>query len=93
MPIFRAKLLIFVFSGVAAGVSGAFFASLQSYITPDTFVFELSLFFFVCIIIGGKGSIIGPFLGAVVLTSLPILVLYVVGRRQLLSGLTAGFGK
>jgi raffinose/stachyose/melibiose transport system permease protein len=32
-------------------------------------------------------------LAAVVLTTLPILVLYVVGRRQLLSGLTAGFGK
>lgn len=32
-------------------------------------------------------------LAAVVLSTLPILVLYVVGRRQLLSGLTAGFGK
>jgi raffinose/stachyose/melibiose transport system permease protein len=32
-------------------------------------------------------------LASVVLTTLPILVLYVVGRRQMLSGLTAGFGK
>jgi raffinose/stachyose/melibiose transport system permease protein len=32
-------------------------------------------------------------LASVVLTTLPILVLYVVGRRQLLSGLTAGFSK
>ena len=32
-------------------------------------------------------------LASVVLTTLPILILYVVGRRQLLSGLTAGFGK
>ena len=32
-------------------------------------------------------------LASVVLTTLPILVLYVAGRRQLLSGLTAGFGK
>jgi raffinose/stachyose/melibiose transport system permease protein len=32
-------------------------------------------------------------LASVVLTTLPILVLYVVGRRQLVSGLTAGFGK
>jgi raffinose/stachyose/melibiose transport system permease protein len=32
-------------------------------------------------------------LAAVVLTTLPILILYVLGRRQLLSGLTAGFGK
>ncbi|MCE0538822.1 carbohydrate ABC transporter permease [Kineosporia rhizophila] len=30
---------------------------------------------------------------AVVLTTLPILALYAIGRRQLLSGLTAGFGK
>jgi raffinose/stachyose/melibiose transport system permease protein len=32
-------------------------------------------------------------LASVVLTALPILALYAVGRRQLLSGLTAGFGK
>ena len=32
-------------------------------------------------------------LASVVLTTLPILVLYVVGRRQLMSGLTAGFSK
>lgn len=32
-------------------------------------------------------------LASVVLTTLPILLLYVVGRRQILSGLTAGFSK
>jgi raffinose/stachyose/melibiose transport system permease protein len=32
-------------------------------------------------------------LASVVLTTLPIIILYAVGRRQLLSGLTAGFGK
>ena len=32
-------------------------------------------------------------LAAVVLSTLPILVLYVVGRRQLIAGLTAGFSK
>ncbi|HEX8858744.1 MAG TPA: carbohydrate ABC transporter permease [Actinomycetes bacterium] len=32
-------------------------------------------------------------LASVVLTTLPILILYVIGRRQLLSGLTAGFSK
>ncbi|MEF7612558.1 branched-chain amino acid ABC transporter permease [Aquincola sp. MAHUQ-54] len=74
VPVFRAKLVVFVFSGVTAGVAGALFSSLQSYITPDTFVFELSLFFFVCIIVGGRGSILGPFLGTVVLTVLPEMV-------------------
>lgn len=74
VPVLRGKLAAFVFSGVSAGVAGSLFASLQSYITPDTFVFELSLFFFVCIIIGGRGSLIGPFLGTVVLTALPEFV-------------------
>lgn len=74
VPVFRAKLTVFVASGVSAGVAGALFAVLQSYITPDTFIFELGLFFFVCIIIGGRGRILGPFLGTVVLTALPELV-------------------
>lgn len=74
VPVFRAKLLVFVFSGLTAGVGGALFASLQSYITPDTFVFELGLFFFVCIIIGGRGTIIGPLLGTAALTALPEIV-------------------
>ena len=74
VPVFRAKLTVFVFSGFTAGLAGALFAVLQSYITPDTFVFDLGLFFFVCIIIGGRGHIIGPAIGTVVLTALPEMV-------------------
>lgn len=74
ISVYRAKLILFVFSGITAGIAGGLFSSLQSYITPDTFVFELGLFFFTCIIIGGRGSIIGPFIGTVVLTALPELV-------------------
>jgi branched-chain amino acid transport system permease protein len=73
VPVFRMKLAVFVASGVTAGLAGALFGSLQSYITPDTFVFELGLFFFVCIIIGGRGSIAGPLAGTVILTALPEL--------------------
>jgi branched-chain amino acid transport system permease protein len=73
VPVFRAKLIVFVFSGLTAGVAGALFGSLQSYITPDTFIFELGLFFFVCIIIGGRGGILGPLAGTAILTALPEL--------------------
>jgi ABC-type branched-subunit amino acid transport system ATPase component/ABC-type branched-subunit amino acid transport system permease subunit len=73
IPVFRLKLTVFVFSGFTAGVAGALFGSLQSYITPDTFVFELGLFFYVCIIIGGRGNIVGPLIGTAVLTVLPEL--------------------
>ena len=71
IPIFRLKLAVFTFSGVTAGIAGALFASLQNYITPEAFMFELGMFFFICIIIGGRGNIIGPFFGTLVLTLLP----------------------
>ena len=71
IPIFRLKLVVFVFSGVTAGLAGALFAALLSYVTPDTFTLDLGLFFFVAIIVGGRGSILGPLLGTVVLTLLP----------------------
>lgn len=65
------KLIVFVFSGFTAGVAGGLFATLQSYITPDAFILNLGLYFFVSIIIGGRGVIIGPFIGAVVLAAIP----------------------
>lgn len=42
---------------------------------------------------GQYGVNVPAVLASVVLTTLPILVFYAIGRRQLLSGLTAGFGK
>jgi raffinose/stachyose/melibiose transport system permease protein len=57
--------------------------------SPDKRVMPLALWAF-----QGQYSVnIPAVLAAVVLSTLPILVFYVVGRRQLLSGLTAGFGK
>jgi len=57
--------------------------------SPDKRVLPLALWSF-----QGQYSVnIPAVLASVLLTTLPILVLYVVGRRQLLSGLTAGFSK
>ena len=56
---------VFLFSGALAGVAGGLFASLQSYITPDAFTFDLSVLFFIAILIGGRGSILGPLLGTI----------------------------
>ncbi|HEY6431280.1 MAG TPA: branched-chain amino acid ABC transporter ATP-binding protein/permease [Acetobacteraceae bacterium] len=71
--IFKPALLamVFLFSGAVAGVAGGLFASLQSYITPDAFTFDLSVLFFIAILIGGRGSILGPLLGTILLTVLP----------------------
>jgi ABC-type branched-subunit amino acid transport system ATPase component len=69
----KARLLIpvFLFSGAVGSIAGGLFATLQTYITPDAFTFDLSVLFFIAILIGGRGSIIGPLLGTIVLTVLP----------------------
>lgn len=57
--------------------------------SPDKRTLPLALWSF-----QGQFSVNVPaVLASVVLTSLPILIMYVVGRRQLLSGLTAGFSR
>jgi len=67
----RLLLSVFLVSGALAGVAGALFASLQSYITPDAFTFDLSVLFFIAILIGGRGSVLGPLLATMILTALP----------------------
>jgi branched-chain amino acid transport system ATP-binding protein/branched-chain amino acid transport system permease protein len=71
--IVKSRLLvkIFLLSGATAALAGGLFASLQTYITPDAFTFELSVLFFISILIGGRGSILGPLIGTILLTLLP----------------------
>ena len=57
--------------------------------SPDQRTLPLALWTFQ----GQYGVNVPAVLASVVLTTLPILALYVVGRRQLLSGLSAGFSK
>ncbi len=63
--------MIFLFAGALAAIAGRLFATLQTYITPDAFTFDLSVLFFIAILIGGRGSILGPMLGTIILTILP----------------------
>ncbi len=67
----RMLISIFLFAGALAAFAGGLFATLQTYITPDAFTFDLSVLFFIAILIGGRGSILGPLLGTIILTILP----------------------
>src|SRR5450432_1194243 len=69
----RLLAMVFVLAGALAGIAGGLFSSLQSYITPDAFTFDLSILFFIAILIGGRSSILGPLLGTIILTVLPEL--------------------
>lgn len=71
------------------GVWNGFLLPLILTQSPELRVLPLGLWTF-----QGEFSVnIPAVLASVVLSTLPVLVLYIIGRRQLLSGLTAGFSK
>lgn len=73
----------------ALGIWNGFLFALILTQSPEQRTLPLALWTF-----QGQYSVnIPAVLASVVLTTLPVLVLYVIGRRQLLSGLTAGFSK
>ena len=73
----------------ALGIWNGFLLPLVLTQSPDQRTLPLALWTF-----QGQYSVNVPaVLASVVLTTLPILICYAIGRRQLLSGLTAGFSK
>ncbi|PWC08096.1 carbohydrate ABC transporter permease [Mycetocola zhujimingii] len=82
-----AIVTVAIYNGL--GVWNGFLLPLVLTQSPDLRVLPLALWNF-----QGEFSVnIPAVLACVVLTTLPILVLYIIGRRQLLAGLTAGFSK
>jgi ABC-type branched-subunit amino acid transport system ATPase component/ABC-type branched-subunit amino acid transport system permease subunit len=70
----RLKVLVFVISAAFAGFGGTLFAHQQNYISPDNFQFFSSVFFLLAVLFGGGGTLMGPVIGATVLTLLPELL-------------------
>lgn len=63
-PTFYQDLVLFL-SGTTVGITGALYASYQSFIEPgDMFGFERSIGFVLMAVVGGVGTILGPLLGA-----------------------------
>lgn len=61
------KILLFTTSSFFAGVAGDLYAHLQGLVSPDSFPFSLSLFFFAAVVVGGLASVWGSVAGAIVL--------------------------
>jgi raffinose/stachyose/melibiose transport system permease protein len=87
-PLVRPALVtVVIYQGL--GVWNGFILPLILTQNPDQRTLPLGLWSFQ----GQYGVNVPAVLASVVLTTLPILICYAIGRRQLLSGLTAGFSK
>ena len=74
IPTTRAKLTAFAASAAIAGLSGVVYAHMMRGVTPDDFTIWLSASFVAMMIVGGKGTFLGPILGAALLTIIPELL-------------------
>jgi len=64
----RYKIMAFGVAGAFAGVAGALLAHLQTYISPENFMFITSIDIIFMIVLGGLGSVPGSIVGAFIVT-------------------------
>ena len=65
------RAIAFGLSAALTGTAGAFFASLNGFISPESFPFFQSLTFLLMVMIGGIGYAAGPLAGALLVVLLP----------------------
>lgn len=65
------SLLAFCVGAGFAGFAGALYGHYVSVITPDMFGFDVMVSMLVMVAIGGKGTLTGPLIGAVLVTFVP----------------------
>jgi branched-chain amino acid transport system permease protein len=65
------KLSAFAIGAMLGGFAGCFFATKQSFISPESFTFIESAIVLAIVVLGGMGSQLGVVLAAIVLVTLP----------------------
>jgi branched-chain amino acid transport system permease protein len=76
------KLLAFAMGASFGGLAGGLFASIQGFISPESFSVLESIMVLSMVVLGGMGNIAGVILGAVLLTGLPEVIRFTVVPLQ-----------
>lgn len=83
----RHKLFAFVLGATIAGVAGGLNAHFTFFISPREYGFENAVDILTMAILGGIGSLVGPMLGATILTLLPELLRFLHEFRGVFNGI------
>ena len=82
----RYKLLAFVLGGFIAGIAGALNAHFTFFISPREYGFENAVDILTLTVLGGTSGLVGPLIGATVLTLLPEVLRFLHDFRSLVNG-------
>ena len=80
------KILAFVIGAVFAGIIGAFYSGMQGYIDPYTFSADMSTLILCVVLVGGRGSIAGSIIAAILLVSFPEVLRFMADYRFVVYG-------
>ena len=72
--VYSLKVVAFVIAAVTCGVAGALVAQQNQYINSDFITFSLSIYILLMVLFGGSGTLMGPVVGAVLLTIIDALL-------------------
>jgi branched-chain amino acid transport system permease protein len=84
-----ATLFAFVLSGVFAGLAGALIAHNDTFVSPDTWNFNLALVFVIMTVVGGLRSRTGLVIGGAFFALLPYLIGHIPGVDTFLADIPA----
>ena len=87
IDVFRYKLVSFAIGNAGAAVAGALYAFYLSYIEPGYLSIEQSLAIVAMALLGGRDWVVGPIVGALILTALPHVIELSAEARILVYGL------
>ena len=76
------KVRVFVVSALFAGLAGALYASVVGFISPGLFTLQASVSYLAMAVVGGTGSLLGPVVGATLLTLLQYVDALIPGVSQ-----------
>ena len=74
VSVYKYKVYAFIISAGFAGLAGSLYAYSEQYISPNTYVFELTVLFLLAVIMGGRKTRLGAIIGAAIIITLPQLL-------------------
>lgn len=80
------KTIMFSISAFYAGIAGSLYSHFIGFISPHDFNINISFIVLSMVVVGGLGSKIGPFIGAIILTLIPQYTDHVPGLSLVLTG-------
>jgi branched-chain amino acid transport system permease protein len=86
IDVVRNRILAFFIVSIYAAVGGCLYASYVGFISPRSFDVLTSLGIWLCVAFGGRGTLLGPVIGTLILAPIPYLLQELQAFKDVLSG-------